>query len=136
SEWSFELGRSAWRSFEASRGGAGRKMEKRRIVAETVAPGETVHGVARRYELNASMLYMWRKRYRDDLGLPAPVPRASFAAVRIAAGADLAPASGLIEVELPTGVRLRVSGAADRALGRTEMRRGMDGLLLEVQDFA
>jgi transposase len=37
------------------------EADKRRLVAETLAPGETVHGVARRYGINTSQLFTWRK---------------------------------------------------------------------------
>ena len=102
--------------------------DKRRLVAETLAPGETVHAVARRHGVNTSQLVTWRKRFRAQLGLPAALPPApAFAAVEIApvgtvsmtgdAGPEpeaTAPA-GLIEIELPHGGRVRISGAADPA---------------------
>ncbi len=36
--------------------------EKRRIVAEADAPGASVSIVARRYDLNANMLFTWRRQ--------------------------------------------------------------------------
>jgi len=36
--------------------------EKRRIVAETFAPGASVSIVARRHDLNANMLFTWRRQ--------------------------------------------------------------------------
>lgn len=36
--------------------------EKRRIVAETFEPGASVSIVARRHDLNANMLFTWRRR--------------------------------------------------------------------------
>src|SRR5215475_8023876 len=38
--------------------------QKRRIVAETYAPGASVAKVARRYGLNANQLFTWRQRER------------------------------------------------------------------------
>ena len=104
------------------------EADKRRLVAETLAPGETVHGVARRYGVNTSQLFTWRKRLRVGLepGAPAAVP--GFAAVSIAAAAPLpdgaaAPASsGLIEIELPDGGRVRLSGAPDPAVVAAALR--------------
>jgi transposase len=39
------------------------------LVEETLAPGETVHGVARRHGVNTSQLFTWRKQLRIGLGL-------------------------------------------------------------------
>src|SRR4051812_50110910 len=59
--------------------------DKRRLVAETLAPGETVHGVARRRGVSTSQLFTWRKRLRAEAGFPPPPPTvAGFAAVAIA----------------------------------------------------
>ena len=100
--------------------------EKRRLVAETLAPGATVHGVARRHGVNTSQLFTWRKQFRVE---PDPHPAApappDFAAVMIAplapppttSGMKAQPGastiSGLIEIELPAGGRVRISGAPD-----------------------
>ena len=95
-----------------------------------MAPGATVHGVARRHGVNTSQLFTWRKqlagrgssaRYRQ--------PRMpGFAAVAIAPAtppsvADAVPApSGLIEIELPDGGRVRISGAPDPAVVAAALR--------------
>jgi transposase len=42
--------------------------EKRALVAET----ETVNGVARRHNISRSMLFGWRKQYRERLKRVAP----------------------------------------------------------------
>ena len=99
--------------------------EKGQLVAETLAPGATVHGVARRHGISTSQLFTWRKQFRVDPDLPAAAPIPSdFAAVMIApaaapiAGGMEAGASvpcGLIEIELPEGSRVRISGAPDPA---------------------
>jgi transposase len=108
---------------EIFRGQARRRWseeDKRRLVAETLGPGETVHGVARRRGVSPSQLFAWRKRFRPEIGRPAPrVP--SFAAVAIAPpvptmGDTPEAPSGLIEVELAGGDRVRISGAADPAV--------------------
>ncbi len=103
--------------------------DKRRLVAETLAPGETVHGVARRRGVSTSQLFTWRKRFRAEVGFPAPAPAVpGFAAVAIApplvtpaGGAAEAP-SGLIEIELPGGGRVRISGAPDPAVVAAALR--------------
>ena len=100
--------------------------DKRRLVAETLGPGETVHGVARRRGVSASQLFAWRKRYRPEIGRPVPASRVpGFAAVAIAppvpTAGDATP-SGLIEVELADGGRVRISGAPDPAVVAAALR--------------
>ena len=101
--------------------------EKCQLVAETLAPGATVHGVARRHGISTSQLFTWRKQFRGELDRPAAAPAApDFAAVMIAAAAPspmigdmeagISTACGLIEIELPQGGRVRISGAPDPAL--------------------
>ena len=46
--------------------------EKRPLVAETFIDGETVNGVARRHNISRSMLFGWRKQYREALKCTAP----------------------------------------------------------------
>ena len=41
--------------------------QKQRIIAESFAPGASVAEVARRYGLNANMLFTWRRRERADV---------------------------------------------------------------------
>src|SRR3954452_7385558 len=38
---------------------------KRRVVEETFAPGASVSVVARRHDLNANLVFEWRKQYRQ-----------------------------------------------------------------------
>ena len=105
--------------------------DKRRLVAETLGPGETVHGVARRHGVSPSQLFAWRKLYRVGAGIEhaVPVPGVpGFAAVEVApapppsvADAELA-FSGLIEIELPDGGRVRISGPADPAVVAAALR--------------
>jgi transposase len=45
--------------------------EKRQIVAETLAPGASVSIVARRHDLNANMLFTWRRQIGISALLPA-----------------------------------------------------------------
>src|SRR5438270_8099911 len=82
---------------------------KRQIVAETRAPGASVSVVARRHDVNANQVFKWRRQYEaavagDEIRLvpvqPSPWPAAPAAA-----------AAGVIEIELLSGARVRVSGA-------------------------
>lgn len=88
--------------------------EKRRLVALTYEAGASVALVARRHDVNANLLFNWRRR----LGGPAQ-PRTdqaganSFTAVEVVAdGRHEEPlgAAGLIEIEFPGGARVRVDG--------------------------
>ena len=73
---------------EIFRGQARRRWSdeaKRRLVAETLVAGATVHAVAQRHGVNTSQLFTWRKRFRTKSGLPTAVPVApGFAAVEVA----------------------------------------------------
>jgi transposase len=109
--------------------------DKRRLVAETLVPGETVRAVARRHGVNTSQLFPWRKRLRGQLEMAAAAaPAPLFAAVEIATagemptGHDAGPEpdpvalAGVIEVELPRGGRVRISGRVEPALVTAALR--------------
>ncbi len=102
------------------------EADKRRLVEETLAPGETVHGVARRHGVNTSQLFTWRKQLRIGLE-PVTAPSvAGFAAVAIApttvSPVDDTVPSGLIEIELAGGDRVRISGAVDPGVVAASLR--------------
>jgi transposase len=121
---------------EIFRGQARRRWSveaKRRLVAETLVPGATVHAVAQRHGVNTSQLFTWRKRFRGDLGqAPTEPPAPAFAAVELVAvpGATqtseevmvAADASGVIEIELPQGARVRISGEVAPAVVTAALR--------------
>jgi transposase len=91
------------------------RAEKERIVAAAMEPGAIASAVAREAGIHASQLYRWRQ----ELCGPARAAP-GFAAVTITPAPGVAESSaiapqGLIEIELPTGARVRISGAADAA---------------------
>jgi transposase len=103
------------------------EADKRRLVAETLAPGATVHGVARRHGVNTSQLFTWRKQLRVGIEPGTEPAVAGFAAVAIAPSAPsmetVEPmSSGLIEIELVGGDRVRISGAPDPAVVAAALR--------------
>ena len=103
------------------------EADRRRLVAETLAPGATVHAVARRHGVNTSQLFTWRKQLRLELEPLAAPPTPGFAAVAITpvmspSVADVPMPSGLIEIELPDGGRVRISGAPDPAVVAAALR--------------
>jgi transposase len=77
-------------------------------------PGAVVSAVARAAGIHASQLYRWRQ---ELCGRTRAAP--GFAAVTIApepgvaASPVMMTSSGVIEIDLLTGARLRISGAAD-----------------------
>ena len=92
------------------------RAEKERIVAAATEPGAVASAVAREAGIHASQLYRWRQ---ELCGSARTAP--GFAAVTIApepgmaAIPVIATSRGLIEIELPTGARVRITGAADAA---------------------
>ena len=80
---------------------------KRRIVAETLEPGASVSIVARRHDVNANLVFKWRQQEaRAEGGRPAVVPVAVWPEPGARRG-------GVIEVDLPSGACVRISGAVD-----------------------
>ena len=99
--------------------------ERRRLVAESFEPGASVSVVARRHDVNANLLFTWRRRYgsgeasgsatfvpaviANDAASPAPAP---------APAVDVSMA-GRMEIELPGGYRLIIGNDVNTAvLGR------------------
>ena len=93
--------------------------EKRRIVAQTRVPGVSVSQVARRYDVNANLVFKWLRDPRfkpaeDDLPSFLPVevlPDASLAATM--SDGDAVASGGRIEITLSNGFSLCVSGGFD-----------------------
>jgi transposase len=93
--------------------------EKRLICGQARLPGVSVSQVARRYDVNANLVFTWLRdpRFADSGGEVG-----SFLPVEIVRGPELAAASpgeGRIEIELAGGHRLRIVGGYDpEALAR------------------
>ena len=94
--------------------------EKRSICFQTVTPGVSVAQVARRYAVNANMVFKWLRdpRYSPEAAsVPSLSEEVRFLPVDIVAEAK-APAATLaaashIEIELAGGHRMRISGNYD-----------------------
>jgi transposase len=115
--------------------------EKKRIVAETLEPGASVSTVARRHDINANLLFTWRRRIGGGIAggdgialVPAVIAEAGLPARPPSSGAavDGAPTpspviAGRIEIVLVGGARIivdkDVNGAAlARVIGALERR--------------
>ncbi|MDR3470233.1 MAG: transposase [Devosia sp.] len=97
--------------------------EKQRLVAESYEPGVSVSLVARRHDINANLLFTWRRQMRA----PAPVVQplelipievVSAPAATTAMASEVEP-RGVIEIILAGGVCVRVdAGVSEAALKR------------------
>ena len=111
--------------------------EKRSICVQTTAPEVSVAQVARRYALNANMIFKWLRDARYAPGsaqgaVDAPVflPVEIVNPARAEAARPILPSNVLpdclLEIEIAGGHRLRVSGSYDpEALAR--LIRGLSG---------
>ena len=133
--------------------------EKRRIVTESYQPGVSVSVVARRNDVNANLVFTWRRRFREQADGAGGLVPVIVEPLPLDTAAGDAPAAGRMEIALadglagdcrPGGGRFgagpgsRGSGAAMipvpggvrvwLATGVTDMRRGMNTLALQVQE--
>jgi transposase len=100
-----------------------------------VAPGSSASLVYRLHGISSGQLYTWHQKFRTgELTGLAPVTSAPLVGQLPAAAAPVdpiwtlpladQPTGGTIEVELPSGVKLHLTGAVDEAaLHRVDRRR-------------
>lgn len=91
--------------------------EKRRLVALTHEPGASVALVARRHDMNANLLFNWRRNLgRQALALSDQSGAMAFAPIEVVPephANERAVAAGLMEIELPGGAQVRVDVQVD-----------------------
>ena len=93
--------------------------EKRSICLQTVAPGVSVAQVARRYAVNANLIFKWLRdpRYASDpASVQVPSEESRFLPVEIIdarPASDTPVAQNRIDIELSGGHRMRISGSYD-----------------------
>lgn len=91
--------------------------EKRMICAQTAVTGVSVAQVARRYDLNANQIFNWLKDPKCAPDDHSEADEAKFLPVEVIAqptpSKTVPEPSGLIELELANGHRLRISGSYD-----------------------
>lgn len=99
------------------------EAEKRKIVEEALQPGASVALVARRHDLNANVLFIWRRQYlKGQLGESnrsaglIPVKMIQSDPEPAAAGASVGStgAAPMVELKTSTGVQLRITGELAR----------------------
>jgi transposase len=104
--------------------------EKLRVLAQSVAPGSSPSLACRMYGISTGQLSTWRKQFRSgELTGFVPVSIMADAALPEPAAVpdvtdDVPTAVGVIEVELPSGVKLRVTGD----VGEVALRRVLSAL--------
>lgn len=113
--------------------------EKRTICGQTRVPGVSVSQVARRYDVNANLVFTWLRDARFADAVPGPHDTAAelpcFLPVEIvdparsdgtSVAVEPTPAAGRIEIDVAGGTRLLITGAYDpEALAR--LIRGLSG---------
>ena len=94
--------------------------EKRSICLQTTAQGVSVAQVARRYAMNANLIFKWLRdeRYTPAVDVAPEADGPVFLPVEIEASANLDPTvitipAGRIEIELSNGHRITAEGAFD-----------------------
>ena len=94
--------------------------EKRSICLQTMAQGVSVAQVARRYAMNANLIFKWLRdeRYAPAVDVVREADGPVFLPVEIEASARLDPTvtttpAGRIEIELSSGHRITTEGAFD-----------------------
>ncbi len=89
--------------------------EKCMICAQTVVAGVSVAQVARRYDLNANQIFNWLKDPKFAPDAQSTEDEAKFLPVEVIAEPTrpegIPDADGLIELDLASGHRLRISGS-------------------------
>ncbi|MGA2366876.1 MAG: transposase [Steroidobacteraceae bacterium] len=103
--------------------------EKRAMVDETERPGASVPEVALRHAVNANLLSVWRRQYRQGVLTEGPcADRSALLPVKVStptvlpserAGVSKVAAkvsAACVEIEFEGGRRLRIRGRIDRAL--------------------
>jgi transposase len=96
------------------------KLERRRIVEETLVPGASVAVITRSYGVNANQVFNWRKLYREGR-LEVRPSETRFLPARIIDSNEteqrpvneaVSGYAGAIDIEIG-GARVRITGSAD-----------------------
>ena len=99
------------------------EARKRQIVTESYQPGISVSVVARRHDVNANLVFSWRRQYRELARMAGGFVPVVVSSTEEAEPAKLLPAppdiepssSGRIEIALAGGSRVTVDRDVDAA---------------------
>ena len=112
-------------------------QEKLAILSEVAKPGASVAAVARKHGMNANLLFGWRRLHRQGMLenkrhatavplLPVKVESPTLLPTVKASSAPKAAAAtrerGVIEIEFPGGIRVRLHGTVDVLLLRRVLK--------------
>jgi transposase len=107
------------------------RAEKERIVAAAMEPGAVASEIARAAGIHTSQLFRWRQQLCERAQIPAAFNPIAIAPERGTACPPPPERAGLIEIEFPTGGRMRITGPVDastvsalmKALVKSKRRR-------------
>jgi transposase len=94
--------------------------EKRQLVAESNEPGASVSVVARRHDINANLLFTWRRQLHAPGPVASPLDLIPVDVVESASGAvptvpEETERRGMMEIILVGGARVRVDATVREA---------------------
>ena len=99
------------------------REQKQAILTEAKNPATTVSAVARRRGIAPSLLFRWRREALDAERAAALPPQPAFVPLCLSGPVSTDPSertqSGIIEIELATGHRLRADASVDIGVLRT-----------------
>ncbi len=99
------------------------REQKQAILAETQNPATTISAVARRHNVQPSLLFRWRRDALDEQRAAALPAQPAFVALslpnRVNAASCDRTLTGVIEIELAGGHRLRADASVDVAVLRS-----------------
>jgi transposase len=107
------------------------RVDKERIVASAMEPGAVASEVARAAGIEPSQLFRWRQQLCERTQAPSTLNPVAVTPESGAVSAPPAERAGIIEIELATGGRMRITGPVDartvaalmKALAKSKRRR-------------
>ena len=107
------------------------RAEKEQIVGAAMEPGAVATEVARAAGIHTSQLFRWRQQLCERAQVPATFNPVAIAPEPGTAATPSPEKAGTIEIEFPTGGRMRITGAVEastvsalmKALAKSRRRR-------------
>ena len=107
------------------------RADKERIVAAAMQPGAVASEVARAARIEPSQLFRWRQQLCKRTQAPVTLNPVAVTPESGAVSPPPAERAGIIEIELATGGRMRITGSVDartvaslmKALAKSKRRR-------------